>query len=325
MNQGIELLRDGDDTLRLHGDLPFTDAEVFIGTHPDAIDSPVAGVDGQSEISISGLDPATRYYVAVQGGDGRRITAGERRLPLEGALNFRDLGGYFTESGQQVRWGLLYRSDALDRLKSEDLRYVDALNLQTICDLRSQVECNNRPSKLTAPQHLHMPIKDDMVNGEQIISQLKTGDATGLDTEMMIGSYRRLLDGFPQTFGRVLRHLSQPENQPGLFHCTAGKDRTGLTAAMLLSLLGVPRDVIMHDYTLTNTFVKPFTDMLQSRLEAVGVDFEQVRAIFSAPSVLLESAFDHLDTYYGGVEAYLRDHAGLDDTTIQALRTRLLT
>lgn len=314
---------DGTFTIR-HKDEPFQDAMIYVGTSPDRIDQPVARASGTQEVAVKGLDGDRRYYFAVIREDGERLIVAERRLPLEGSLNFRDLGGYQTTDGRHIKWGRVYRSDALDRLTDGDLTYLNALGINLICDFRSDPEVSQRPTKLTARQHERHIIKDDLVTGFYIREKLESGDASDLNVELMKGSYRRLLDTFPHQFGAVLKRLADEDNLPALFHCTAGKDRTGLTAAMLLTLLGVPLGTIRTDYDLTNEFVKPFLDMVRSRVEAVGIAFEPLLGVFAAPLDLLDSALAYLDSEYGGIEAYLRKQAAIDDATIDALKANLL-
>lgn len=320
----IHIYRDPDGAFILRHDEPLQDALIYVGIHPDAIDQPVARASGTQEVVVRGLEPHRRYYFAVMLDDGRRMVVAERRVSLEGSLNFRDLGGYHTADGRQVRWGRVFRSDALDRLTDEDLTVIDGMGLRLICDLRGDAEAQDRASRITAPQHPRFNIKDEVVTGRMIRQRIESGETEGLNLDLMMGSYRRLLDGFAPQFGAVLRLLAEEDNLPALFHCTAGKDRTGMTAAMLLTLLGVPHETIRQDYALTNGFVAPFMEMVRSRVEAVGIDFEPLRAIFGAPLPLIDAAFDHLEATYGGVRAYLQDQAGVDETVIAALQANLL-
>ncbi|MFW5748671.1 MAG: tyrosine-protein phosphatase [Chloroflexota bacterium] len=320
----ISVTRDMQGTYTLQHEERFDQAAIYASASPDTLGDLVARTENTQQVIVAGLPVDKRHYFTVEQ-NGTRVNVAERRLPLEGALNFRDLGGYQTTDGRRVRWGQIYRSDALDRLTENDLHYLANLRIQVICDLRSEQEYTQRRTVLKAQQHVNRPILDELVTGDIIRQRIEASDMDELNIEMMMGSYRRLIDGFGKTFGDVLRSLTEPVNRPALFHCTAGKDRTGLTAAMLLTILGVPRPVIRTDYDLTNIYVQPFLETIKTRVEGAGLVFEPLRAIFGAPPELLDMAFTYLDANYDGVEAYLRQQGGLDDAVFDALRDQLLT
>lgn len=302
----------------------FQQAEIFISRDPEHFEQRIAIANQTRTITIPSPDRLKRFYFLVRQPNQPDIIAGTRRLPLQGSLNFRDLGGYVTEDGRQMKWGKVFRGDAQDRMTDEDVAYMNSIGFKLICDLRGEHEALERPGKL-AFTRLHVPIHDELVNGHIIRQRLENGDTTGLDEIMMRGSYQRILDQFPHVFASVLEEIAKPESLPLAFHCTAGKDRTGLTAAMLLTLLGVPRETIVADYDLTNGYVEPFLKWMRERVESNGIDFEPIKAIFSAPVTLLLHAYDYLDKRYGGMMPYLREHVGIDEATQEKLRANLLT
>lgn len=307
-------------------DRPFTRASIYAGYAPDVMDrtQPIAQLEGTQEVTLTGLDPNRRlYFEIVEEGQPPLIIA-ERRVPLTGAVNFRDLGGYPTAGGRTTRWGRVYRADQLGRLTPEDLAYLNQLGIGLLCDLRGHGEADESPTLLTEAKRVHLAIMDDLVDPFRIRDQLMRGDTSGLDEALMVGSYQRMLDQFPDQFGAVLRHIADPANLPLVFHCTAGKDRTGITAMLLLAVLGVPEDIIMADFELTNIYTQARVALIRERLESGGINFDTLLPIFSASTAALQGAIAHLDTQYGGVLPYLRDAARLEDSVIAALRENLL-
>jgi protein-tyrosine phosphatase len=324
----IEITRTDSGTLKLQrtDDHPFKAAVIYAGTHPDTIDrsTPVARVTDAETVLIRDLDLSHRHFFEVHQDGQKPVMVAERSVPLEGMPNFRDLGGYLTEDGRRVRWGRVYRSGVLARLTPDDLTTLERLGIKLICDLRSQAEVDDQPTLLKAGAVQHLPIQDKQVDASTIRQKLERGDLSGLDVNTMSESYKRLLGRFGATFGRVMRLLADPENLPAVFHCSAGKDRTGLSAMFLLTILGVPRETITRDYDLTNALTAPMREHVYAQLRENGIDPTPLAAIFGAPVTLLETAYTYLDDQYGGPLAYLRSEGGVDDSTIEALRTHLL-
>jgi protein-tyrosine phosphatase len=141
----------------------------------------------------------------------------------------------------------------------------------------------------------------------------------------MIELYGRMFDDHARVFGEVLTHLADPSRLPAIFHCTAGKDRTGIAAALVLSVLGVDRETVLHDYELSNEYrSKQRIEVLRPRLEAEGIDVERVRPYLSAPRPVLEAALAAVDLEHGGVDGFLTERAGVSDGILDGLREVLL-
>jgi len=141
----------------------------------------------------------------------------------------------------------------------------------------------------------------------------------------MIGSYTRMLTLGAAIFGRLLTALAQPGGVPALFHCAAGKDRTGVAAALILSVLGVDRETIIDDYTATNTFrTARYVERVRPAYDAAGVDVEQIRMIIDARPAVLAGTLDWMDATFGGVPEYLVTVAQVDPQTIRDLRASLV-
>jgi protein-tyrosine phosphatase len=254
----------------------------------------------------------------------------DRLVPLEGALNFRDLGGYSGAGGRTVRWGLVYRSDALHELTPPDLERIQALRLKAIYDLRRSVERSRQPTVIPADhghRTIHLVVGDDPddTNSPDMIELILAGELKEADDAFVAGVYVEMLAAGAPTFGRLLTHLTEDDGLPALFHCAAGKDRTGIAAALLLSVLGVDEDVVLDDYELSTKYrSQKRIEVLRPQLEAAGVDVEKVRPFLSARRPVMEQTLRHLHDEYGGIEAYLTGPAEMKPATLDRLRELLL-
>ena len=258
------------------------------------------------------------------------MTQRERLIQLEGALNFRDLGGYSAGDGRTVRWERVYRSDALHELTDADLETLRGLGLRAVYDLRRPIERERQPTVLPddhGHRIVHLVVGDNPEGDSQpeLIDQVLTGALPEADDSFMVDLYVKMLEAGAPAFGRLLTHLTDEEGLPALFHCAAGKDRTGVAAALLLSVLGVDRETVLDDYELSTVYrSNSRIESLRPTLEAAGVDVEKVRPFLSARRPVLAGALDHVDREYGGVTPYLRGPAALSDATLSRLRDLLL-
>jgi protein-tyrosine phosphatase len=252
--------------------------------------------------------------------------ADHRRLPVEGAHNLRELGGYATRDGLTTRWGVLYRSDALSDLSDDDVAYLDRLALRRVVDFRSDPERERDAVRLPATPGLEVmlrPIQGDGLDPEALRQSILSGEATREQMSgMLIQGNRAFVTDFSDVYADFLRALAEPANLPLLFHCTAGKDRAGFGAALALLAVGVPRETVMADYLLTNEFSADHTERVLRIVQVFSLfrtDPEEVRPLFEARREYLQTAFDTIDAKYGGTDAYLHEGLRVDD----ALRARL--
>lgn len=307
---------------------------LVVGESPDEADGHEVDHDGSGEVHLPGLDPAVRHYVHLHHGDDPVAVAAERLVPLEGTLNFRDLGGYRTADGRQVRWGRVFRSDALGQLTDADLTYLERLGVRLVCDFRDDYETEKAPSRLPDHPDLRMerfPIGaggDTTVTGgrkDGLTDLVLAGELGEVSPEMLGDFYVGMLEGRSEPLVAVLERVADPANHPLVFHCTAGKDRTGVLAAILLAVLGVPDETILDDYELTDRYRTPHRIAeIEPRLAAAGVELDKVRALFSAERRVLARTLATLEERYGSVPAFLTGPAGMDPATLERLRSLLL-
>ena len=302
-----------------------TDATLVVGVSPDEASGEVVEPEAEGRARIRGADRSVRHYVHFVGEDAP-VVAAERLVPLEGALNFRDLGGYAAADGRQVRWGRVFRSDKLSELTDADQRYLAGLGIRLVCDYRSERERQADPSRL--PDHIerhHEPIADESASQREPIERILSGEVRHYPVERMAEGYLAMLEMFPTAFGSVIARLADRERHPVVFHCTAGKDRTGLTAALVLATLGVDDADIVDDYTLTTRYrSNRRLGELRPRLEEAGVRVEDVLAFFTAQQPVMERTLVALRERWGSPEAYLTGPAGLQPRVIDDLRAVLL-
>ena len=308
---------------------------LVVGESPDEASGHEVAHDGSGEVHLPGLDPAVRHYVHLHHGDEPVTVAAERLVPLEGTLNFRDLGGYRTTDGHQVRWGRVFRSDALGKLTDADLTYLERLGVRLVCDFRDDYETEKAPSRL--PDHPDLRMERFPIGASGDTSEVAGDRKDGLtdlvlagklgevSPEMLGDFYVGMLESRAEPIIAVLERVADPANHPVVFHCTAGKDRTGVLAAVLLSVLGVDEETILDDYELTDRYRTPYRlAEVAPRLAASGVELDKVKALFSAQRVVLARTFATLQERYGSVPAFLTDEAGMDPATLQRLRDLLL-
>jgi protein-tyrosine phosphatase len=250
-----------------------------------------------------------------------------RRLELAGTANFRDLGGLPGNGARPVRRGLVYRSDHLSRLTDEDHLVLLDLGLKTICDLRSDRERQRSPDRLPATggiRYLFLPVEDRKFDPATALERLKNGDREWLSLDFVIGMYRRYLDDFGPVWGQVLTLAAAGINLPLVFHCTGGKDRTGICAALLLLLLGVDENTILADHQLSTIYNADRVQPLFDKLATLGVEPEMAVPYLQAPAEPLAAMLEHLKNKYGTIEDYLLGQAEMRRTTLSTLKTLLL-
>lgn len=245
----------------------------------------------------------------------------ERCVGFEGAHNFRDLGGYPSRLGGETRWGRVFRAGALDRMTPADLEQYATLGIDAAIDLRNGDERARTPDPVPS---IHVPVMNRFmdVRGRPDFEALVEHDhGVVFMRDMNLG----LLAHAGPELGEIMRIIAGHLPQPVMFHCTAGKDRTGLVAALLLEVLGVARDDVLDDFQLTDRYAGPREESHGfRRMIEYGVAPEAAAGAFGAPRSMMGDVLEELDARYGGAERYLRDHAGLDDAVVVQLRSALL-
>lgn len=284
----------------------------------------VAGTEGRVELN----HPAgQRPYVRVVDDEGRQQVLGERVLPLEAGVNFRDLGGYRSADGRTVRWGKLFRSGVMASLTDADYDYLQRLGIKTICDLRANDERTSEPTqaKRIAPQGRYLSWDyTSVIDGGAFAQAFRAGgDPHDTAMRLMSGFYRTMPRQFAPRYREAFDALKTGDGL--LFNCSAGKDRTGLLAALVLTALDVDRDTVVADYALSQYVYAKTSAKLSSDKARQGHGGKEdpnlamlaklpepaIKVLMGVDPALLNAAFDQIRADHGSVDAYLERELGV--------------
>ena len=319
-----EMQRDGDDlVVRWSGPETVT---ITVGPSPDDLGPFESIADGAARLVGAATSPR-RHYARLEARDGSVVVAAERRLPMEGLVNFRDLGGYLTGDGRRVRWDRVYRSDSLESLTDADIEALEGLGVDSSATSDATRSAPS-PSRIQGHPDLqveHLPIGGLAAETKGMSDRMMRGEIAEVSVETMAEVYTTILELHADSFGAVVTHAADPARLPMIVHCTAGKDRTGVASALILSALGVEEETILADFELTAEYysaakiaeVRPW-------LEAAGIDFAKVETYFGASPAVMAATLAELRTRHGSVEGYLTGPAGVVSATLGALREHLL-
>jgi protein-tyrosine phosphatase len=239
-----------------------------------------------------------------------------RHLNLQGASNFRDLGGYAAKDGRTIRWRQVFRSNHLGHLTEDDVRIVRGLGVKSAFDFRGVDERTAAACILDEVKVHSLPIEPTVVAALRARLQaraLSSGDALEIMRESYRGYVRLNTHSFRELFAKLIE-----DSAPLVIHCTAGKDRTGFAVALLLHALGVSEQVISEDYLLTNRFYR------RDPKSAPDLPTDVRQAIGSVDASFLAAGFDAVSAQYGDLEGYFRDGLGLGTRERTELKARYL-
>jgi protein tyrosine/serine phosphatase len=242
----------------------------------------------------------------------------QRKLTLTGCVNFRDLGGYPGADGRSIRWRQLFRADGLTRLDEADCTQLADLGLATVIDLRTKGEVEERgrfPQDAFEVEYHHLPLTDVLP---------PTEDLSRYDEPAFVTSrYQQLFSEGSSSLARAVRLLAEPGALPAVFHCSAGKDRTGILSALVLGFLGVPRHVIVEDYALSAEAMIALLERLkQEYAESVAEVERYAPAVISVAPETMAAFLDSLENEHGSFDDLARS-LGVTDAVL-GLRAALL-
>ena len=243
----------------------------------------------------------------------------ERHHPFEGCFNFRDIGGYQTADGRTVRWGRYYRAGRQDRMTQTDLDKLAQLGVSTQIDLRKPDEVADQgrgPLPDMGANYHNIPVIPE--GGTDQLARL-VGD-TGISGKRYLG----YLEFGPQSWLTMFEIFAAADHHPILIHCTAGKDRTGVSTAFLLSVLGVDREIIEADYLLTNRDVERQADFIEQTVGLPeGMDRHAMMQAAGVPETAMKDFLNGLQDRWGGPLNFLRE-IGVQEQTFDAVRDAFL-
>lgn len=233
-------------------------------------------------------------------------------LPLTGAHNVRDLGGYPAEGGKETKYKVFLRGDSLHGLTKEDEEYLDDYGVRLVIDVRGKNEAFMHPDHIDKKQikRLHVPLLDH-IQSEAMLGKMP--DDMG---DMYIGLVEKSKDGLKEIFTR----MADAEGVT-LYHCTAGKDRTGIITMLVLKLAGVPDDVVLADYAVSETYMKEMFEKQRGMVEKAGVKVPEY--VFRSKPEYMRKLMEHIAQKYGTAKDYLMD-IGLSDAEIGRLKGKIV-
>lgn len=302
---------------------PPVDVDVATGATADHLDHrhETRLPAGRTSVQLSGADRSRTFVSVAPHGGGPAVVAADRRIAFEGVSNFRDLGGYRTGVGSVVRWGMVFRADALHGLSPADLAVYDELGMRAVYDLRGDVEREERPNPFPSRQLTVLGRPADAPRPEALGAGRSVADGEAILRDLYVG----LVDHAGKQIGALFTALGKDGGLPAVFHCHAGKDRTGIVAALLLEALGVERETVLDDYELTARYrLRTHQEGTFQRLLDLGMSPEAAAGVLTTPRWAMHEALAHLDERYEGVERYLTGPAGMTVTDLERLRHALV-
>ncbi|MCH1451874.1 MAG: tyrosine-protein phosphatase [Acidimicrobiaceae bacterium] len=294
---------------------------VFVSDDPIDAGTDVRAPDGPNQVTVPRRE---QTYVHLFDPEHGFTVVGERLLAMDGVMNFRDLGGYPTVDGGATRWGQVFRSARLNETSDADLDRIERLGITKVFDLRTQAEVDNEPDRLPdSVEHVHLPMSSSVALQKGLFERILDRDMTSFTKADMAEGYVRMLESFPEHLGQMAHAVADGEKI--LFHCTAGKDRTGITAMLLLGLAEVGDGHVLDDYEISARHqpegrIDAFTKMLTD--EGIDPDPFDLDAMLGSPRPVMRMTIDSLRDRWGGVEGYA-DFLGLDAGRRAAARANL--
>ncbi len=253
-------------------------------------------------------------------------------IDIEGAINLRDFGGYQTQDGRQVKNGLLFRCGLMSEIAEHAFDDFAALDIGVICDLRSDEEVEANPTPEVAPfdVRVHIPIWPGSSNQFQnTIREVQKRPTAEDFAKFMNDVTREIARDHVHAYKELMTHL-QDTDRGFLLHCSAGKDRTGFGAAIILTMLGVDHDTVLHDYLVSNEATELATrarDRMMAHMKEQGlpemVDDNVLHIMSGVKADYLLSAFEEIDNHYGGIQGYLEE-VGITAAEQRELEAKLL-
>ncbi len=245
---------------------------------------------------------------------------------LTHAPNFRDVGGITTADGRALRHGIVYRSGVLDTLDHIDISRLAALGVRSVVDLRSDDEVDARPHRLpVGVRTFRAPAVDVSAAPSTILERIERGEVDDLGAPMLVRGNVAFATTHRAMFATVLRIVCDPQHQPVIVNCTAGKDRTGFAVASMLWALGVEQDRVLADYLRSNAALASRHAAFLADARARGIDPSVLEAVLVLQPAYLDAGREAALREFGSIDAWLRDGLGITDAERSRWRDAMLT
>jgi len=272
-------------------------------------------------------EEAHQHFFTVADTIGNEVTVAERQIYFQGTDNTRDLGGYRTQNGQTVRWGKLYRSGDLSDLTKSDWEYWNNVGIRTVIDFREPDALERKPDRLPkqeTPRVRHLAVYDTATSRKEYRRLLQKSEPEDYNTEnILIDNNQLYVQQFTDSFALAIREVMLEED-PVLYHCSAGKDRTGFMTAMVLLTLGVPKETVMRDYMASNYYRQKRIRKRANLGPLIGINPYTSLPLLEVRPVYLETAFRTIEKEYGSLDNYIRQGLGISAAEQEKLRQEYL-
>lgn len=335
-SSNVEHNEDKDYHIRWRSPHPGQKVSIYMADDPELFYAgkepglPVVQSTGE-EALVPNPDKGVRHYFLLKFEKDEDIVLAERKLSLQGAPNFRDLGGYQARDGRHLKWGRIYRSSKLSALSGTDIDYVRQLGVTLICDFRQPVEQELEPTLLgDNPHHVVVSVPIMPGSSQSFLDSLYKGVIDLQDSAAFMETLNRELVATQMPrYAEMFEFLLAHDDQRLLIHCASGKDRTGFGAALILDVLGVDEDEIVADYLLTNACL-PLEEEME-RLSAQMTDesgralhHEVLRPMLEVRPEYILACFEEIRHRYESKQHFYQTALGLDEKKIERLRENYL-
>ncbi len=245
-----------------------------------------------------------------------------RAVALEGGSNFRDLGGYPAVNGKTVKWGHIYRSADVGKLTDADLKTLENRHIAIVCDFRGPSEVQQSPDRLpVGTTRIELPVGSENTDTRALFAAMQK--VTNRDSLMAAGYTK--IDHFKAKYKPMFDQLLVLDDTKALmFYCTAGKDRTGIGAALILNALGVDKAAILKDYAAIDVYWQPAREKMMQQMKQMGVSEETLKPMLAANPVYLEKTFETLNQKYGSMDKFTTTEMELTPEKLATLRAKYL-
>jgi protein-tyrosine phosphatase len=242
----------------------------------------------------------------------------KRLVRMEGAVNFRDIGGYKTVDGKEVKWGRVFRSADVSKLTDRDLATLEEKRIHTVVDFRGVKESAKAPDHLLPnTDYILCPAGSDSLPNAKDIAKRMQQDSF---LEKFYTNTEHFANRYKPFFQKL---IALPEGESIMYHCTGGRDRTGMATALFLYLLGVPQETIEADFVASNVYLAPRNkEMFKDMADATGKDVEALKKAMALRPELIRAMFNSIQSQYGSVEAFFETRLGVGKEEIKLLRNK---
>lgn len=322
----VSIQRLADGQYQLHWDTQHPETMVNIALleeHSDSSNSEPLTATTDKQFSIDGLQVDRRHLFHLADDQGNETVISHRHIPMQGTPNFRDFGGYHTDDGRKVKWGYLFRSGQMARLRDPDLNLFADLQLDLVCDFRRASEQESEPSRM--PEDTNTEVVGVSITPGSFGNSIEAVSSANDMFEFMVAINKGFALEQQAQYASMFNHMLSIGHGRTLVHCTAGKDRTGFAAAIILLALGVSKAQVMEDYLLTAKYfnLEKEVDRIAKKYD-LGMNPSAVRPMLEVHPEYLQAALDAIDENYPSLEAYLEQHLGVDAQAREKLKAMYL-